>query len=461
MTSDVRLSAPGARLLADKAQREGHPVGYSQLTAHSAARSVSDGPPAALFIAPIMPSDRGNGLAMRTGFFLSAYAKRFAVDLAVIPIAGATRGLGSFPTKHVRRSIVLPVTAADTQFLLLSAVADPKVRLAAFRGYGRPSIVAALTSNIRSTLNAFAGDTPYALVHVSRLYLASLARPWMEAAGSRRPSLVIDCDEDDVSAYRRIAQLYRKLGRDERAEWAEAEAKAFRKLAGEWLHRFDLVLASSLVEARVLRSRGKSLTASVPNVIARKGGWSGQRWRRGRCRDILFVGNMSYLPNADAAKWFASRILPRLRRASPFLLRFVIAGGNPPREITSLTRHPGIVVVEEFDDVAPLYRGAALAVVPIRAGGGTRIKLIESASYGVPVVATRFGASGTGFKSGHELLLADNEWDFAASCARLLTDFTLASRLAACARRRILREYDPGCCSQRLIGKIERILNRE
>jgi polysaccharide biosynthesis protein PslH len=451
---------PGAALLTNTAQREGHPVGDSQLTSHLAARSVSDGPPAALFIAPIMPSDRGNGLAMRTGFFLGAYAKRFAVDLAVIPIAGATGGVGSFPTYLVRRSIVLPVTAADTQFLLLSAVADPKVRLAAFRDYGRPSIAAGLTSSIRSTLHAFAGEVSYTLVHVSRLYLASLARPWMEVAGSARPSLVLDCDEDDASAYGRLAQLYRKWGLDGRAKWAEAEADAFRKFAGEWLRRFDLVLASSSDEARTLLRRGRRVTV-VPNVITRKGSSGGQRWRRGTCRDILFVGNMSYLPNIDAAKWFALRILPRLRRASPFPLRFVIAGSDPSPEIARLTHYPGIVVVEDFEDVAPLYRGAALAVVPIRAGGGTRIKLIEAAKHGVPVVATRFGASGTGFRSGRELLLADNERDFAASCARLLTDFRLASRLVAGARRGVLRDFDAGSCSQRLLGTIERLSKRE
>jgi polysaccharide biosynthesis protein PslH len=461
VTSEVQSSAPAAGLPADKVKRESHPVGHLPLTEHSTARSVSNGRPAALFIAPIMPSDRGNGLAMRTGFLLSAYAKRFAVDLAVIPIAGTARGLGSFPTKHARRSIVLPVTAADTQFLLLSAVTDPKVRVAAFRDYGRPSIAAGLTSNIRSALHAFAGDVSYTLVHVSRLYLASLARPWMEAAGTRRPSLVIDCDEDDVSAYRRLAQLYRKWGRDERAEWAKAEAEAFRKLAGEWLHRFDLVLASSSDEARVLLSRGKGVTAtSVPNVIVRKTDWKGLG-RKGGCRDILFVGNMSYLPNVDAAKWFASRILPRLRRALPFPLRFVIAGDTPPREVTDLARHPGIVVAGRFNDVASLYRRAALAVIPIRAGGGTRIKLIEAAKYGVPVVATRFGASGTGFRSGRELLLADNERDFAAACARLMADFRLASRLVAGARRGILRDFDAGSCSRRLLGTIERLSARE
>ena len=130
-------------------------------------------------------------------------------------------------------------------------------------------------------------------------------------------------------------------------------------------------------------------------------------------------------------------------------------------KLVSLARHPGIIVTGSFDDVAPLYHRAAVAVVPIRAGGGTRIKLLESAKYGTPVVATRFGASGTGFRSGHELLLADNERDFAASCARLLTDFRLASRLVAGARRRILRDYDAGDCSWRLLDRIERVLKRE
>jgi polysaccharide biosynthesis protein PslH len=172
-------------------------------------------------------------------------------------------------------------------------------------------------------------------------------------------------------------------------------------------------------------------------------------------RDILFVGNMSYLPNIDAVMWFALRIWPILRAAVPFPIRFVIAGLGAPRQVMDLARHPGVVVAGGFDEVRPLYRRAALAVVPVRAGGGTRVKLLESASYGVPVVATRFGAAGTGFRSGHEILLADREQDFAACCARLLTDGRLAFSLAAQARRTVRREYDPGRCAARLLGLID------
>ena len=106
------------------------------------ADTASNGRPAALFIAPIMPSDRGNGLAMRTGFILDTYAKRFAVDLAVVPVAGGTRTAHALcpdarPARHRfagRRARY--AFRADQR-----ASADPKARLAAFRQYGRPSIM--------------------------------------------------------------------------------------------------------------------------------------------------------------------------------------------------------------------------------------------------------------------------------------------------------------------------------
>ena len=72
------------------------------------ADPACNGRPAALFIAPIMPSDRGNGLAMRTGFLLDTYAKRFAIDLAIVPVAGGATTLTPFVEARVRRAVVLP-----------------------------------------------------------------------------------------------------------------------------------------------------------------------------------------------------------------------------------------------------------------------------------------------------------------------------------------------------------------
>jgi glycosyltransferase involved in cell wall biosynthesis len=416
--------------------------------------------PAALLIAPILPSDRGNGLAMRAGFFLNAYAKAFAVDLAVVPVAGVTGQSTAFAAQRTRRILALRAKAADTQFSLIGGIADPKVRLAAFTAYGRPSIAAKLSPGVETELLEFAGETRYSLVHVSRLYLASLARRWMTGVSRQQTPVVLDCDEDDVSAYRRFARLHRRWGRDRQAAWAEVEAEAFKSLAGQWLQRFDLLFASSLDEARLLATRAEGVDAIViPNVTT--AARPIEPSRGGQRRDILFVGNMSYLPNADAAMWFGRRVWPLLRRAAASPLRFVIAGAGPTREIASLASQPGISVTGGFDDIGALYRRAAIAVVPIRAGGGTRIKLLEAARYGIPIVATRFGASGTGLRSGQELLLADKEHDFAACCARLLTDLRLSSRLVAAARRRVLRDYDPSGSSDRLLGRIKEALKQE
>ena len=164
---------------------------------------------------------------------------------------------------------------------------------------------------------------------------------------------------------------------------------------------------------------------------------------------------MSYLPNVDAVMWFASRVWPRLRSALPFPLRFVIIGPGPPRQVRQLARSPDIVVAGGIDDVAPLYRSANIAVVPIRAGGGTRIKVLESANYGVPIVATTFGAAGTGLRSGQELLLADGESDFAGACIKLLTDRKFAYRLSVQARRKVRHDYDGRRSAGRFLAVVD------
>ena len=186
----------------------------------------------------------------------------------------------------------------------------------------------------------------------------------MSAAKSGGPCLVLDCDEDDASAYRRLARLYRNWGHGRHADWAEAEADAFKTLAAHWLPRFDLRLAASVGEARLLSGHAKvsrwqsfqtssRLSASRLHLVARKE----------VCRDIVFVGTLGYLPNIDAALWFAKRIWPRLRAAVPFPLRFVIAGQGAPRAVMELARQPGIVVLGGFDD-------AAAALPPRRACRG-------------------------------------------------------------------------------------------
>jgi glycosyltransferase involved in cell wall biosynthesis len=124
-------------------------------------------------------------------------------------------------------------------------------------------------------------------------------------------------------------------------------------------------------------------------------------------------------------------------------VRLIIVGGTPPAVIARLRYQRGITVTGAVTAVAPYYRDADLVIAPIRAGGGTRIKIIEAASHGVPVVTTRLGAEGTTFLPGMDMLMADNEVNFLRACLLLARNDSLSRRLAAAAHAKVKRDYAP------------------
>jgi glycosyltransferase involved in cell wall biosynthesis len=222
--------------------------------------------------------------------------------------------------------------------------------------------------------------------------------------------------------------------------WADAEALAYDRFAADWLPRVDVVFTASHDEKKLLSTSGVP-TFVVPNVVALPP--VRPRRQRRRLPTIVFVGTLAYAPNADAVTWFVSRVWRRLARALHHRVRLVIVGGNPPAAIARLRWQRGIDVTGAVADVAGYYQTADVAIVPLRAGGGTRIKVTEAAAYGVPIVATTFGAQGTTFQGGVDMLMADNEANFLRACLLLLRDGTLSRRLAARARSRVTRDYAP------------------
>lgn len=144
---------------------------------------------------------------------------------------------------------------------------------------------------------------------------------------------------------------------------------------------------------------------------------------------FLFVGTMSYAPNADAAEFFARSILPRIRKEIPDA-RLQIVGRDPDRRVTRLHDGQSIMVTGTVPEVGPYWARATAAVVPIRFGGGTRIKILEAMAYGRPVVSTHIGAEGIEGEDGEHFLLADDPIHFAAACVQLARDQTRWEQLA-------------------------------
>ena len=114
---------------------------------------------------------------------------------------------------------------------------------------------------------------------------------------------------------------------------------------------------------------------------------------------ILFVGSLDYLPNIDAVRFFAKEVMPLVLARQPDAV-FKVVGFNPGEQISALHAPPHIVIAGEEDSLEPVYSHAAVCVVPIRVGGGTRLKILEAMAYGRPVVSTTLGAEGLDLENG-------------------------------------------------------------
>jgi glycosyltransferase involved in cell wall biosynthesis len=155
---------------------------------------------------------------------------------------------------------------------------------------------------------------------------------------------------------------------------------------------------------------------------------------------LLFLGYMAYEPNADAALFFAKRVLPLILRDFPEA-KFLVVGRDPTLPVRRLNDDKSVLVTGTVPEVADYLRSASVVVVPIRFGGGTRIKILEALAYGKAVVSTTKGAEGIDVESNKHLLLADSPEDLARACTRLLKDTALRKRLGEDGHRLIQDRY--------------------
>ncbi len=155
---------------------------------------------------------------------------------------------------------------------------------------------------------------------------------------------------------------------------------------------------------------------------------------------VVFTGSMDWRPNQDAARYFVSAILPPLRRVRPDL-ECTFVGRNPPADIQLLAEVPGVHITGTVDDVRPYVERAAVYVVPLRIGGGSRLKILEALAMARAVVSTTVGAEGLEVVHNRHIVLADDPATFAASVLRLLDDPERCMNLAIEGRRLVEQLY--------------------
>jgi glycosyltransferase involved in cell wall biosynthesis len=169
---------------------------------------------------------------------------------------------------------------------------------------------------------------------------------------------------------------------------------------------------------------------------------------------LVFFGRLDYFPNVDAMTYMVEEILPRILRLRPQATLRVIGSGDRSAVDRIVAGHPAVEVIGRVPDVRPEVGQAAVVVVPLRSGGGTRLKILEAMSMARPVVSTSIGAEGIEIVHGRDALLVDDADAFASAAARLLADPAEGERIGAAGRRLVIDRYDWKSLGERLAADV-------
>jgi glycosyltransferase involved in cell wall biosynthesis len=200
-----------------------------------------------------------------------------------------------------------------------------------------------------------------------------------------------------------------------------------------------VIAVSDIDAARMKRMFGIESVTSVPTGVDVE--YFAPHSGAPQISDIVFCGSMDWLPNVDAVLLFLSEVLPLIRDRFPGIT-FTIAGRLPDAKVLKAAQGlTGVYVTGKVEDIRPYLWGAKISIVPMRIGGGTRLKIYECMAAGVPVISTTVGAEGLRYTDGEDIVLADDPGDFAAACVRLLSDDAARHTIALNALKRAQKEF--------------------
>lgn len=386
-----------------------------------------------LFISPTWPKAAGNGRAMRADAVSRALARRYDLHLALARPDGTE-------APDAREGITLHGPARSFRDSLRRWIETHSAAVYR-RLYAAPPDWMLPDSTTQAKFLQLTNAVNVDRVHVFRIYMAPFAGPLLNKVPCQ-----LDLDECESRTRRRISELARRNGHTSMADSLAEEAQFYQRVEREWLPRFTRVFVASESDRAYLLERDARLNIDVlPNTIDVPPEASAKPKRNSRQTTpltLLFVGNLSYYPNEDGVRFFVREVLPIIRgRARE--VRLEVLGAGASRSLQAcLSRQPNVRFSGYVPDLKAAYASADVAVVPIRAGGGTRIKVLEAFARRVPVVSTTLGAEGICARDGEHLLLADTPEQFAEACLRTADDETIKEELCHRAYALVAERYN-------------------
>lgn len=309
---------------------------------------------------------------------------------------------------------------------------------------GRPFLVerddlAAMRSLVREVISSESID----VIHADQLTMAQFAFP-LPVHGDRKPALVFDAHNAVWTITERMKQnaaFYLKLP-------LALETRRIRQYEGMIVRDFDATLAvtepdrAALLDAVRLHDHGPEAPISVIPIAVDTDQIRPVQPDQDSL-NILTMGTLYYPPNADGIRWFIQQVFPLIRRNLP-QVTLTIVGKNPPKDFLDLAadQESGIITPGFVPDLDPYFAQSAVTVVPVRAGGGMRVRILEAFARAAPVVTTTIGLEGIEACPGEDVLVADSPEAFADSVLHLLQQKELRQQLSENGRRLVEEKYD-------------------
>lgn len=299
----------------------------------------------------------------------------------------------------------------------------------------------------RAVLAAVAADPPDILYldHLDSLVYADVA-----------PGAAVVMDLHNI--YSLIAARAARETAGVRRAFLAREARLLEKMERRAAARADLLMAVSEDEAAYYRRLGATDVQVVPNGVDCARYMDLPVGRAGRPATMMYLGAMSWQPNASAATYLAEEVLPRVRACIPDA-RLRIVGRDPSPQVRALSRLPGVDVTGAVDDLRPHLLESHVLAVPLETGGGTRLKILEAFAAGLPVVSTAVGAEGIDAIPGREFVQAERP-EFSQAIVDVFRDSARAADRAAAARQLVRARYDWSAVGGKAVEAIHGTVNR-
>jgi glycosyltransferase involved in cell wall biosynthesis len=380
-----------------------------------------------LLLTQVLPYPPDSGPKVKTWNVLKYLAQHHEVTLVSF-----VRGDQSAEVAHLKKYC----HAVHTVPMRRSPIADAWAMLRSFVTNQSWMMVRDERQAMCDLIDQLCAQQQFDVAHADQLNMAQYAQ---RVRGSQQVHKVLDAHNALWLLYKRLSET---MTSGVRKFLLQRDWKLLRTYEGKVCREFDGLLAVSKEDQAALEEAAGQKLNAVVIPIAVDTDEVALVQRKVHANHILHIGTMYWPPNIDGIQWFVSEVFPLVRAKLPQVV-FDVVGARPPQDLLDLnTRGLGINVTGYVEDPTPYLQQCGVMVVPLRAGGGMRVKILNALSQGLPIVSTTIGAEGIAVTHNKDILIADEPQAFADAVIQLIADEKTALKLGQNGRALIQHIYD-------------------